>query len=276
MCFLLETSAKLGDDVRFLDEDDFFTLELHLTATVLPVHHPVPDLQLHRDQRILLPTSGTYCDHLALDRLFLGRVGDVETALHSLRLLHRPNRHPIRKREDLQLRLRRCCGCHGAQSSTSLPGSKCLWNNVVSTLCWRVLINRRGISPRNGGMSRGRCLASESGGGRERVDDRAGPVQGRGAKGIEGRRNGGHYRPRARVGQAHVEPGQSRRLRFLESEGQQVGGRPAPAPHLPPHRKPPMPESLRDTLTQGIAARDEDLVPSQGGGLLVTGGRGAR
>src|SRR5690348_598023 len=69
ICFLLETSAKLGDDVRFLDEDDFFTLELHLSAAVLPVHHPVPDLQLHRDQCILLPTSGTHCDHLALDRL---------------------------------------------------------------------------------------------------------------------------------------------------------------------------------------------------------------
>src|SRR6266851_8828417 len=141
MCFLLETSAKLGDDVRFLDEDDLFTLELHLRATVLPVHHPVPDLQLHWDQRILFPTSGTYCDHLALDRLFLGRVGDVETALHGLRLLHRPDGHPIRKREDLQLCLRSRCGCHGAQSSTSLPGSKCLWNSVVSTLGWRVLIN---------------------------------------------------------------------------------------------------------------------------------------
>src|SRR5213594_2836024 len=184
MCFLLETSAKLGDDVRFLDEDDFFTLELHLTATVLPVHHPVPDLQLHRDQRILLPTSGTYCDHLALDRLFLGRVGDVETALHGLRLLHRPNRHPIRKREDLQLRLRRCCGCHGAQSSTSLPGSKCLWNNVVSTLGWRVLNQPRGISPPGARMSRGRYRASESRGGGERVHDRPSLVRRRASQGI--------------------------------------------------------------------------------------------
>src|SRR5260221_6226062 len=71
MCLLLENSDKLVDDVGFLDEDDFFMFELHLTTTVFPVHYPVPDLQLHRDQRILLPTSGTYCDHLALDRLFL-------------------------------------------------------------------------------------------------------------------------------------------------------------------------------------------------------------
>src|SRR2546425_5924404 len=274
MCFLLETSAKLGDDVRFLDEDDFFTLEFHLGATVLPVHHAVPDLQLHRDQRILLTTSGTYCDHLALDRLFLGRVGDVETALHRLRLLHRPNGHPIRKREDLQLCLRSRCGCHGAQSSTSLPGSKCLWNNVVSTLGWRVLINRRGISPAGDGMSRGRCLTSESRVSRERVHDRSGPVRCLGPKGIEGRRNGGHDRPGARVGQAHVKPGQGRWLRFLERERQEVRGGPAPAPHVPPHREAPTPEPLRDTLAEGIAARDEDLVASQGRGLLVTGGRG--
>src|SRR3989449_7473700 len=112
---LLEASAKLGDDVRFLDEDDLFTLELHLSTAVLPVNHAIPDLQLHRDQRFLLPASGTHRDHLALDRLFLGRVGDVETALHRLRLLHRPNGYPIRKREDLELRLRCRCGCHGAR-----------------------------------------------------------------------------------------------------------------------------------------------------------------
>src|SRR5438046_8947103 len=30
----------------------------------------------------------------------------------------------------------------GLESSTSGPGSKCLWNNIVSTLIWRVLNNR--------------------------------------------------------------------------------------------------------------------------------------
>src|SRR2546430_5332820 len=34
------------------------------------------------------------------------------------------------------------------ESSTSVPGSKCLWNNVVSTLVWRVLNQPRGISDR--------------------------------------------------------------------------------------------------------------------------------
>src|SRR6266566_2157249 len=50
------------------------------------------------------------------------------------------------------------------ESSTSVPGSKCLWNNVVSTLVWRVLNQPRGISPDGRGMSRGR--------GGERIHDR--------------------------------------------------------------------------------------------------------
>src|SRR5712691_328392 len=71
-----------------------------------------------------------------------------------------------------------------------------------------------------------------------------------------------------------MEPGESRRLRFTEREYQQVRGGPAPAPHMPPHGKPAAPESLGDTLAQGVAPRDEDLVPSQRGGLLVAGGGG--
>src|SRR5437870_4123901 len=129
-----KTSAKLGDDVGFLDEDDFLAVQFDLCAAVLPVYHPVPHLQLHRDHVPLLAASGTYRDHLALDRLFLGRVGDVETTLHRLRLLHRPDGHPIREREDLKFRLRSRCGCHWGSTSTSVPGHKCVSDHVVSTL----------------------------------------------------------------------------------------------------------------------------------------------
>src|SRR6267154_6384813 len=161
------------------------------------------------------------------------------------------------------------------ESSTSVPGSKCLWNNVVSTLIWRVLSQPRGISPGGRGKSRGRYLAPERRGGDEGVHDGPSVVRRRGSQGIEGRRHGGHDRPGAGVGQAHMEPGESRRLRFTEREYQQVHGGPAPAPHMPPHGKPAAPESLGDTLAQGVAPRDEDLVPSQRGGLLVAGGGGA-
>src|SRR6266566_4078253 len=268
VCFLLEASAKLGDDVRFLDEDDLFTLELHLSTAVLPVNHTIPDLQLHRDQRFLLPASGTHRDHLALDRLFLGRVGDVETALHRLRLLHRPNGYPIRKREDLELRLRCRSGCHVLESSTSVPGSKCLWNNVVSTLVWRVLNQPRGISPDGRGMSRGR--------GGERIHDRPDVVGRGGSQGIERRRHGGHDRPGTSVGQAYQKPGERRRLGFPEGEREQVRRRPAPASYVLAHGEPSAPKPLSEALTQGIAARDEDLVAAQRGGLLVAGRGGAR
>src|SRR5204863_7579933 len=42
------------------------------------------------------------------------------------------------------------------ESSTSVPGSKWLWNNIVSTLVWRVLNQSRGISSGGRGKSRGR------------------------------------------------------------------------------------------------------------------------
>src|SRR5437016_14538926 len=84
-------SAKLGDDVGFLDEDDLFTLELDLCAAVLAVHHAVSNLQLHWNHVPLLPAPGTHRDDLTLDRLLLSRVGDVETALHGLRPLRRPD-----------------------------------------------------------------------------------------------------------------------------------------------------------------------------------------
>src|SRR5438034_11173608 len=75
----------------------------------------IPDTAKEKPIQGEVIASGTHRDHLALDRLFLGRVGDVETALHRLRLLHRPNGYPIRQREDLELRLRSRCGCHGAR-----------------------------------------------------------------------------------------------------------------------------------------------------------------
>src|SRR6266513_2876800 len=134
------------------------------------------------------------------------------------------------------------------ESSTSVPGSKCLWNNVVSTLIWRVLSQPRGISPCGAAKSRGRRG--------QRVHDGPGVVRRRGPQGIEGRRHGSHNRPGARVRQAHMDPGDRGGLRVAERESSML-------------------EPRRDLLPQRIAARDEDLVPAQRGGLLVAGGGGA-
>src|SRR2546427_2413551 len=105
--YILPRSAELGDDVGFLDQDDLFILQLDLRAGVLPIHDPVADLQLHRDQLALFHPTGPDRDDLTLDGLLLGRVRDVETTFHRLGLFHRPDRHPIGEREDLQLGLGR-------------------------------------------------------------------------------------------------------------------------------------------------------------------------
>src|SRR5205823_7297354 len=116
----------------FLDQDDLFTLELHLGAAVLPIDHAVAHLELERDQLPLLPPARAHRDDFALDRLFLGRVGDVQPTLHLLGLLDRPDRHPVGEREDLQLSLACSCSSHGATPPAVL--CKCLWDIAISTL----------------------------------------------------------------------------------------------------------------------------------------------
>src|SRR5882724_5068164 len=76
------------------------------------------------------------------------------------------------------------------ESSTSVPGSKCLWNNVVSTLISRVLNQPRGISPDGPGKSRGRQAAPQARGGDEGVHDRPGAVRRRGPQRVERCRHG--------------------------------------------------------------------------------------
>src|SRR2546430_729549 len=106
-------SGELGDDVGFLDEDDFLTVQLDLRTAVLPVDHATPALHPHRPRPPLSPPARTHRDDLALNRLLLGGVGDVEPALHRFRLLERPNGHTIGERKHLQLRLASRCCCHG-------------------------------------------------------------------------------------------------------------------------------------------------------------------
>src|SRR5437016_11050862 len=116
------------------------------------------------------------------------------------------------------------------ESSTSVPCSKCLWNNVVSTLVWRVLNQPRGISPDGRGMSRGR--------GGERIHDRPDVVGHGGSQGIERRRHGGHDRPGASVGQAYQKQGESGWLGLPVVERVLDHRRPAPASQVLAHGEP--------------------------------------
>src|SRR5712691_8775974 len=97
----LSRSAELGDDVGFLDHDDLFLVQLDLRAGVLPIDDPVADLQLHRDPLAFFQPAGPDRDDVTLDRLFLGRVRDVQTTFHFLGLFQRPDRHAIGEWEDL-------------------------------------------------------------------------------------------------------------------------------------------------------------------------------
>src|SRR5437773_439466 len=123
--------AELRQDVGFLDDDELFTIELHLRAAVLSVDHPVPDLELHWHELVFLPPSGSDRHDLPLDRLFLRRVRDVEAAFHRFRLLQRPDHDAIRQREDLELGLARRCRCHDAQPPTD-GSANSLRNNAIT------------------------------------------------------------------------------------------------------------------------------------------------
>src|SRR2546422_755166 len=123
--------AGLRQDVGFLDDDELFTIELHLRAAVLSVDPPVPDLELHWHELVFLPPSGSDRHDLPLDRLFLRRVRDVEAAFHRFRLLQRPDHDAIRQREDLELGLARRCRCHDAQPPTD-GSANSLRNNAIT------------------------------------------------------------------------------------------------------------------------------------------------
>src|SRR6266581_8578727 len=115
-----ECLRELRDDVGFFDQDDLFVVQLDLRAAVFPVDDAIPNFQLHRDRLTLLPPAGAHGDDFALDRLLLGGIGDVQSALHRLGLLHRPDRDAIGQRVDLVLRGRLGCRWHDARTSVTL------------------------------------------------------------------------------------------------------------------------------------------------------------
>jgi hypothetical protein len=74
---------------------------LDFGAAVLPVENLVADLELHRNAHVLLVAAGADGDDLALLRLFLGGVGNEETAAHLLSVLERPHNYAIGEGSDL-------------------------------------------------------------------------------------------------------------------------------------------------------------------------------
>src|ERR1051325_2052989 len=192
-------SGELGDDVGFLDEDDFLTIQLDLRAAILSVDHAIPHLQLHRDRLTFFSPAGTHRDDFALDRLLLGGVGDVEPALHHLRLLERPNGHTIGERKHLQLRLASSCWCHGAMPP---PVYRTVNRWVITRLalsCDECLL-QIGIYP--GAQPGSRGGAARCQGGHQGLSPAPGALHGR----VEGNRRRRHDHAGAGVEEAGVQP----------------------------------------------------------------------
>src|SRR4029077_5416497 len=73
-------SVEDGEEIVLAHDQVLFTVDLDLTAAVLAEQHAVAGLDLGSDDlAILVPLAGANGDHLGLDRLLLGGVGDEQT-----------------------------------------------------------------------------------------------------------------------------------------------------------------------------------------------------
>src|SRR5260221_261697 len=82
-----------------------FVVDLDLSAAVFPVQHAVAHLDLERHALALLEAPRSHGDDLALLRLLLRRIRDVQPAPHRLRVLEWTNRDAIGERVHLHLGL---------------------------------------------------------------------------------------------------------------------------------------------------------------------------
>src|SRR5487761_303174 len=86
-------------DVAFLHDDQLFAIELDLGARPLAEQNPVARLDVERlDLAVLAPGPRTGRNHLALHRLFLGRVGNDDAAGRLLLLLDAADHHAVVQR----------------------------------------------------------------------------------------------------------------------------------------------------------------------------------
>src|SRR5690606_26985488 len=77
-------------------------VDLHLGAAVLREQHLVAGLDLEGlDLAVLVALAGADGDHLALDRLLLGGVGDEEASGRLLLLVEALDDHPVVQRSNL-------------------------------------------------------------------------------------------------------------------------------------------------------------------------------
>src|SRR6056297_2056542 len=97
-------SGDHAQDVRFLHDHQLFAVERHFRARPLSEENPVARLHAHLDQFArILAGAVTGCDDLAFRGLFLGGVGDDQTALGRIIRLDAADQHTVMQRFESHL-----------------------------------------------------------------------------------------------------------------------------------------------------------------------------
>src|SRR5438309_2318215 len=94
---------ELGEDVGGLDDHDLFSLKGDFRATVFPVEHLVPDLDVHRDPGALLEPPRAHGEHATLGGLLLRGIRDIQPAAHRFDLVVGSDHDPIFEGGDSEL-----------------------------------------------------------------------------------------------------------------------------------------------------------------------------
>src|SRR3954466_4833516 len=101
------------EDIGLTEDEQLLAVDRDFRAAVLPVQHLVADLDVHRNALVLLEAARSHGNDLALLRLLLRRVGDVQASAHLFGLLEGPNDDAVGQWVDLDSGL----GGHTVSSS---------------------------------------------------------------------------------------------------------------------------------------------------------------
>src|SRR4051812_43682575 len=94
-------SADNGEDVGFLDDEDFFVADGDLGARVLGEQNFLTLLQLHRHSRAFFEAARTDSDDFAFLRFLFGGIRDIQPAAHLVGVFDRADNYAVSKGLDL-------------------------------------------------------------------------------------------------------------------------------------------------------------------------------
>src|SRR5271156_6204991 len=88
-------TAELCQDFVFFENEKFLIVNFDFVAAVFAKQNPVAGFYVERNPLAFFDSSCPNGDDFALLRLFLGRVGNDDAALHGLFLFQPPNQHAV-------------------------------------------------------------------------------------------------------------------------------------------------------------------------------------